>query len=499
MASPAEIARVLPETLPDDFVEWDSGDSSAKRPVESGAREAGRTLDATPKHTGQLAEPKAQTATEPKTVSLPMPTNVSPDREVQSRGLTAIAMAVDKKPLSPAQMPANIHGTRDVFFAPVRPKANPTGSLWNASFNLSTKVDGPLSALSPLAPTGVADDEAFLGQLKAIGTVLNTQPISTSQKRGPAPAVNEVSPPQISPAHIQSSDAAPLRWPAKPVEVTATVDGANLSGSSPFQFGFVKSEADQENLDRKKFIRVAAIGATVALVVFLGFRLLSPGKPTLAKQTVEVRSADAAATAETHETSSSAETGGDKLLMTGKPQQAANPSNAARPQADLAPQVDSQSMNDQLTASPLIPRDIKTKAKEDAPPPPSFAAANADDLGNNGTIGALLSEQSKPSVHYAPDAPTILSAAAAEKLLIQRKAPVYPPKAWKYYVSGKVALEAIVSKTGTVKSLKVLSGKPEFEQASLEAVRNWHYKPYLVNNEPVEFQTTINLTFDANK
>jgi protein TonB len=226
---------------------------------------------------------------------------------------------------------------------------------------------------------------------------------------------------------------------------------------------------------------------------------LSPGKPTLAKQTVEIRSADAAATAETHETSPSAETGDDKLLMTSKPQQAANPSNAARPQADLAPQVDSQSMNDQLTASPLIPRDIKTKAKEDAPPPPSFAAANADDLGNNGTIGALLSVQSKPAVHYAPDAPTILSAAAAEKLLIQRKAPVYPPKAWKYYVSGKVALEAIVSKTGTVKSLKVLSGKPEFEQASLEAVRNWRYKPYLVNNEPVEFQTTINLTFDANK
>ena len=56
-------------------------------------------------------------------------------------------------------------------------------------------------------------------------------------------------------------------------------------------------------------------------------------------------------------------------------------------------------------------------------------------------------------------------------------------------------LEATISKAGTVEELRVISGPPFLQQAALDAVKTWRYKPYTVNDEPVEVETTVNVVF----
>jgi protein TonB len=58
-----------------------------------------------------------------------------------------------------------------------------------------------------------------------------------------------------------------------------------------------------------------------------------------------------------------------------------------------------------------------------------------------------------------------------------------------------VVLQATISKTGTIEGLHVMSGPAMLQQAAMDAVRSWRYRPYLLNNEPVEVETTINVVF----
>jgi protein TonB len=80
-------------------------------------------------------------------------------------------------------------------------------------------------------------------------------------------------------------------------------------------------------------------------------------------------------------------------------------------------------------------------------------------------------------------------------LLLQKTSPTYPPIAKAARVSGTVVLQATISKTGTIQNLKVVSGPAMLQQAALDAVRQWRYRPYLLNNEPVEVDTTVNVVF----
>jgi protein TonB len=80
---------------------------------------------------------------------------------------------------------------------------------------------------------------------------------------------------------------------------------------------------------------------------------------------------------------------------------------------------------------------------------------------------------------------------------MQRTTPAYPPIAKAARVSGTVVLQATIGRDGTVENLRVVSGPAMLQQAALDAVRQWRYRPYLVSNEPVEVETTVNVIFDS--
>jgi periplasmic protein TonB len=79
--------------------------------------------------------------------------------------------------------------------------------------------------------------------------------------------------------------------------------------------------------------------------------------------------------------------------------------------------------------------------------------------------------------------------------LINQTRPVYPPLARQARIQGSVVLHAIIDKDGKVAQLEVVSGHPLLVQAALDAVKQWRYKPTLLNGDPVEVDTTITVTF----
>jgi protein TonB len=88
-----------------------------------------------------------------------------------------------------------------------------------------------------------------------------------------------------------------------------------------------------------------------------------------------------------------------------------------------------------------------------------------------------------------------VSSGVAQGLLVHQIAPQYPPLSRQARIQGTVVLQAVIGKDGTVQGLHVVSGHPMLTQAAMEAVKQWRYRPYSLNGEPVEVDTQINVNF----
>ena len=153
-------------------------------------------------------------------------------------------------------------------------------------------------------------------------------------------------------------------------------------------------------------------------------------------------------------------------------------------------------MNNQLTAPTKIPHNIQMVTEKEAPAS-TFGVAGMEGMGGSGSgvMGSMFGSGNVPKVQAAPPKKVNISAGVAIGMLIQKTTPIYPPIAKAARVSGTVVLQAVISKEGTIKDLHVVSGPAMLQQAALDAVRQWRYRPYLLNNEPVEVDTTVNVIF----
>ncbi len=89
----------------------------------------------------------------------------------------------------------------------------------------------------------------------------------------------------------------------------------------------------------------------------------------------------------------------------------------------------------------------------------------------------------------------VVSQGVSRGLLVKEVPPVYPRTAVEMRIEGAVQLQATVAKTGSISEIKVLSGDKELARAAVDAVKQWKYKPYLLNGEPVDIQTQITVKF----
>ena len=155
-----------------------------------------------------------------------------------------------------------------------------------------------------------------------------------------------------------------------------------------------------------------------------------------------------------------------------------------------------------------IPSAVHTT--QEAPPSPPVDTAGGLVGGVPGGVvggipGGVLSEVLRstgggpaPATTPAPKRIRV-PARMAEANLVYDVAPKYPPEAGRARIEGTVVLLAVIGKDGSVEDVRVKSGLSVLAQAAIEAVKQWRYRPYLLNGEPVEVDSQITINFTLSK
>ena len=157
---------------------------------------------------------------------------------------------------------------------------------------------------------------------------------------------------------------------------------------------------------------------------------------------------------------------------------------------------------DLMRAPTAIPEKI-VKIVEDPTPVPTAGVVGGVPGGMpggtaGGVIGGIISAMAAPPPPPPkPKAPKRirLGGQVQAAKLIRKPNPVYPPLAKMARIQGSVRLEAVISRGGAIKDLKVISGHPLLVKAALDAVQRWRYQPTMLNGEPVEVITQIDVNF----
>jgi periplasmic protein TonB len=128
--------------------------------------------------------------------------------------------------------------------------------------------------------------------------------------------------------------------------------------------------------------------------------------------------------------------------------------------------------------------------------PTNVASLDPAGMGNADNLfgGHHVQPDVRQTVRQTPH----ISQGVMEGMLINKVLPVYPLMAREMHVSGRVQLQATISRDGTIENLRVVDGPTLLQQAAINAVKQWRYRPYLLNREPVEVETTINVDFTMN-
>jgi periplasmic protein TonB len=167
--------------------------------------------------------------------------------------------------------------------------------------------------------------------------------------------------------------------------------------------------------------------------------------------------------------------------------------------------VVSQIVNGQLLAPNKIPQAVKMIKEEEAPPQMSAGGVIGGVEGGvpggqaGGVIGSLLSSTSHSSAPVVAVPKRLrISSGITEGMITRRIEPTYPPIAEKARVQGTVQLKAIISKEGAIENLQLVSGHPLLVPAAMDAVKQWRYRPYVLNGEPLEVETIVIVNFHLN-
>ncbi|MGB9406911.1 MAG: TonB family protein, partial [Terracidiphilus sp.] len=149
-----------------------------------------------------------------------------------------------------------------------------------------------------------------------------------------------------------------------------------------------------------------------------------------------------------------------------------------------------------LQAPSVIPKQPYIPGKPDEPLPGTVIALGGPGPGTGGPDNPFNGRGTLPDVRpAAPAATQHVSSGVMQGMLIHKVIPRYPMVALATRTSGTVVLQATISRNGTIENLHVANGPVLLQQAALNAVKQWRYRPYLLNGQPVEVETTVSVEF----
>jgi periplasmic protein TonB len=163
--------------------------------------------------------------------------------------------------------------------------------------------------------------------------------------------------------------------------------------------------------------------------------------------------------------------------------------------------IQSEVINGQLRTPTKIPNKVQMIKEEEAPPDlgaggvPGGVPGGIPGGSTGGVMGGILSSANAAIPKVATPQRVRVSSGVSTGLLIKKVTPNYPQLAKQARIQGSVVLQAEISKEGTIQNLQLISGHPMLAPAAIEAVKQWRYKPYLLNGEPVAVETQVVVNF----
>jgi TonB family protein len=374
----------------------------------------------------------------------------------------------------------------------------------------ATNAAKPFSALEPEKEPTPAPEPAEGAVLESLRDPVKP---STSHEQTWAPALKGFAQPVAPGRTGQATAAAPalakptIEIKTAPPLATQEAIVADHSSSGPFQAAAAPAptfssyaQTSAESGRGKRIFTIAAIFLIVGAIGFIGVKKLRPshnsnqaGPPVAvpASDTVDIAKPSPAV----QETYSPGAKESNPATST--------PSSAATVPERYTPET-IQVADDMAAAEPKItvtpkPLVVKTKGKtsnqagqtatQPAPPALQLSAANESDT----TLASIVTTNA--AVPKAAPTSMRVSQGVSQGLIVKRVSPTYPPVALQQRKQGAVELLATVSKDGAITGVKVLSGESVLAKSAVDAVRQWKYRPYLLNGEPVEIETQITVKF----
>jgi periplasmic protein TonB len=193
---------------------------------------------------------------------------------------------------------------------------------------------------------------------------------------------------------------------------------------------------------------------------------------------------------------------GTTLFMLVAPPPPPPPPPPAAAPVRVVKQVQTDIINGELRTPTKIPKKIEMIKEEEAPPPVMASTGVVGGVPGGvpggsmgGVIGSVLGGLQVAVPKIATPQRVRVSSGVSSGLLIRKVSPNYPPLARQARIQGTVVLQAQISKDGSIQNLQLVSGHPMLAPAAIEAVKQWKYKPYLLNGEPVEVETQVQVNF----
>jgi len=376
----------------------------------------------------------------------------------------------------------------------------------------------PPAPKPPVAPTPVsAVRPVFVGAPEGpVGSFgRGTASAPAPARETPVVPVPEVIPP--TPPHKAEELFAKPSGPAQSAKPASTTDAPVVSEPSAapsFTFGGANT-AEESGGGSKKILLGVAAAALVAAGLYVGWshfqgRASQPASQLPAVSTSSTATLNSAQPAppkpaasipvpSSHPAALPATIDGQPTATSGNNEPANEVSTAEEAPTPLTNSLSPTSKSASSAkpaATPLVVKGGAVPAVRSAPAAPDTPAPSVMGMAATGSGGALSNLVDTSPTGPQPILQKVnISQGVSQGLLMKKVQPVYPRTAMAMHVEGVVELAATISKTGDITSVKVLKGDSQLTRAAIDAVKQWKYKPYLLNGEPVEITTQVTISF----
>jgi protein TonB len=439
--------------------------------------------------------------------SAPRPTAparpTQPDDRRAGTGSTAVVADASPKIEAPPKLPPKP--------APAaQPAAAQTKYPWQASKPAGEPMASALKKAAEAA--GIPTTNPVESSSPALAEISTTSSANLRSAAAPAPAREKapapvpVAPVITKPAIVEPPQPEIAEQPVVEHKAFAEPEVAPPS----FSMGAPAVDEEEPASSKKAFIIIAIVLILAGMAGYLAWKNMSskPSSAPASQVTVPAPAQTApAASANVTDVPASSTTVAPSSVSTPEPPVSAPPSkpsgkiiakDSTSTVSSTAPASQPAVAEDSTAAPALVVHHENSRSTPKASSTESESAPAPSALGLTPTAdpNALAAIGNAPvAVPKASNQVVKVSQGVSEGLVLKKVQPRYPAQALQMHTEGSVQLQATIGKDGSISNLKVLNGEAILARAALEAVKQWKYKPYYLNGDPVEIQTQITINF----